>query len=68
MEKQYSNNIFSTIRIENPSFTVTTDASRTGWGAVFKNISRGDKFSITETLMHINVLEIKAILFGLRSL
>ena len=67
----WKNNIlgsFSTIRIENPSFTVTTDASRTGWGAVFKNISRGGKFSITETLMHINVLELKAILFELRSL
>ena len=59
---------FNTIRIGNPSFTVTTDASTTGWEAVFKNTSTSGQFSITETLMHINVLEIKAILFGLRSL
>ena len=67
----WKNNIlgsFNTIRIGNPSFTITTDASTTGWGAVFKNNSTGDQFSITETLMHINVLELKAILFGLRSL
>ena len=67
----WKNNIlesFNTIRIGNPSFTITTDASTTGWGAVFKNTSTVGQFSITETLMHINVLELKAILFGLRSL
>ena len=31
---------FSTIRIGNPSFTITTDASTAGWGAVFKNTSK----------------------------
>ena len=48
--------------------SITTDASTTGWGTVFKNTSAGGQFSITETLTHINVLELKAILFGLRSL
>ena len=56
------------MRIGNFSFTITTDASTTGWGAVFKNTSTDDQFSVTETLMQINVLELKAILFGLRSL
>ena len=67
----WKNNIlgsFNTIRIGNPSFTITTDASTTGWGAVFKNTSTGGQFSITKTLMHINVVELKAIFFGLRSL
>ena len=66
----WKNNIlrsFSTIRIGNPSFKITTDASTRGWGAVFKNISTGGQFSITETLLHINILELKAVLFGLRS-
>ena len=59
---------FNTIRIRNPSFTITTDASTSGWGAVFKNASNGGQFNITQTLTHINVLELKAILVGLRSL
>ena len=59
---------FNTIRIGNPSFTITTDASTTVWGAVFKSNSTGGQFSITENLMHINVLELKVILFVLRSL
>ena len=66
----WKNNIlgsFSTTRIGNPSFTITTDASTTSWGAAFKNISTDGQFSITETLMHINVLELKVILFGLGS-
>ena len=56
----WKNNIlgsFITIRIGNPSVAITTDASTTAWGAVFKNTSTGGQFSITETLMHINVLE-----------
>ena len=67
----WKNNIigsFNTIRVGNPSFTITNIASKTGWRAVFKNTSTSGQFSITETLMHINVLELKAILFGLKSL
>ena len=67
----WKNNIigsFNTIRIENPLFTITTDASTIGLGAVFKNTYKSDQFSITETLMHINVLELKTILCWLRSL
>ena len=55
----WKNNIlgsFNTIRIGNLSFTITTDASTTGWGAVFENTSTGAQFSITETLKHINPL------------
>ena len=67
---RYKNNILrslNTIRIENLSFTTRTDASTTVWWAVFKNTSTGGKFSVNETLMHINTLKLKAIPFGLRS-
>ena len=63
----WKNNIlgsFNTIRIGNPSFTITTDASTTGWGAVFKNTSTGGQFSITENLKHINVLELRQFSWG----
>ena len=67
----WKNNIlgsFSTIRIENPSFTMTTDALTIVWGAAFNNTSLGGQFSITVSILHSNVLELEAILFGLRSL
>ena len=67
----WKNNIlgsFITIRIENPSFTMTTDALTIVWGAAFNNTSLGGQFSITVSILHSNVLELKAILFGLRSL
>ena len=54
--------------METPLFTISTDSSTTGWGAVFKNTSTVGHFNLTESLMHINVLELKAILFWLRSL
>ena len=56
----WKNNIlgsFDTIRIGNHSYTI-----------IFQNTSTGGQFSITETLMYINVLELKAIFLGLRSL
>ena len=37
-------------------------------GSCFQKYTTDGQFSITETLMHINVLELKVILFGLRSL
>ena len=67
----WKNNIigsFSTMRIRSNSFTITTDASTTGWGVAFKNTSTGGQLSIPKNLMHINVLDLKVILFGLRSL
>ena len=45
-----------------------TDASSTGWGAVYNNLSTGGVFTSDETISHINVLELKAVLFGLQSL
>ena len=59
---------FNTIRIGNPSFTIMTNASAISWGVAFKKYFTGGQFGITEALMHINLLEFKAILFGRSSL
>ena len=48
---------------ENPS-----DASTTGWRAVTQSKSTAGSWANNETNAHINVLELKAVLFGLQSL
>ena len=52
----------------NPDLILTTDASNAGWGAVCGNTSTGGLWSIEEQNNHINYLELKAVLLGLRSL
>ena len=42
--------------------------SNLGWGAIFNEESTGGQFALDELLLHINVLELKAVLFGLKSL
>ena len=44
-----------------------SDASKLGWGAVWKEVSTGGRWTEIEVDLHINVLELKAILFGLQS-
>ena len=51
-----------------PSVTLTTDASRAGWGAIIKEEKTQGLWNEREKSMHINVLELKAILFGLQAL
>ena len=53
---------------KNPSLSLTTDASKSGWGATLANIRTGGLLSYEEALKHINVLELSAVLFGLKSL
>ena len=60
--------IYNDIIFPNPSIEIKTDASLNGWGAVMGSSSTGGLFSDEETQNHINVLELKAILFGLESL
>ena len=48
-------------------YVIFTDASMVGWGAVYGEESTGGKWLPEETENHINVLELKAILFGLKS-
>ena len=47
---------------------MTTDASTFGWGATLNSIRTGGALSYEESLEHINVLELTAVLFGLKSL
>ena len=51
-----------------PSLTMTTDASTFGWGATLNSIRTGGELLYEESLEHINVLELIAVLFGLKSL
>ena len=47
---------------------MTTDAaSKVGWGAVLSETSTGGQFSMEEKESHINVLELKGVLFGLQA-
>ena len=67
----WKNNIdemYNYIIVPNPSIEIKTDASLNGCGAVMGSSSTGGLFSDQETQNHINVLELKAILFGLESL
>ena len=52
----------------NPNLTLTTDASKVGWGAVCGNTSTGGLWSLEEQGNHINYVELKAALLGLQSL
>ena len=51
-----------------PSHGLKTDASLSGWGAVYGSIKTGGRWSDEESEQHINSLELKAVLFGLQSL
>jgi hypothetical protein len=59
--------VYNDICIPNPSRTLCTDASKTGWGAIWNVLSTGGLFSEEESIDHINNLELKAVLFGLQS-
>ena len=66
----WKKNIFKVFKpITYPKFSITiyTDASLEGWGASMGNVSTGGGWLPDEKLMHINVLELKAILLALKS-
>ena len=46
---------------------LTTDASKIGWGAVVLGKRTGGFFDEDERQLHINILEAKAVLFGLKA-
>jgi hypothetical protein len=58
---------FSPISRPNPTVVLKTDASLEGWGACRDSTRTGGLFS-EDDMGHINVLEIKAVMFGLNSL
>ena len=55
--------LLSPIQIPNCIFLLKTDASKSGWGAIFDKEISGGHFALDESLLHINVLELKAVLF-----
>ena len=64
------NNLHSqrkSLRSSKPEFEIQTDASMTGWGAKLGAIVAGGLWDMNE-LDHINCLELKAVLMGLKSL
>ena len=51
-----------------PETVLKTDASKSGWGAVCDSQSTGGRWNVQESEYHINILELKAVELGLRSL
>ena len=58
---------FNFISMENPVLIKNTDASKTGWGAVFREVSTGGDWKVNEVRNHINYLERLAVYFALKS-
>ena len=58
----------------NPEAIITSDACLSGWGATFEEVRTGglfpevDRYFEEDELTHINVLESKAVLYGLQAL
>jgi hypothetical protein len=50
-----------------PDLTITTDASKLGWGATCNTVSSGGNWTHTEAEHHVNYLEMFAILLGLQT-
>lgn len=61
-------NSFAPITRKNPSITINTDASLFGWGASTGDEKTGGFFNKEERELHINTLELKAVIFGLQTL
>lgn len=58
---------FRKIRTTSPPYTLTTDASLSGWGAVWEGVSSGGRWGEHEKNLHINVLELRAVWLGLNT-
>ena len=58
---------FKEIPLSNPSVTICTDASKLRWGATVGHNITSSFWSSTEAIEHINVLKLKAVLFGIAS-
>ena len=66
----WKKNIFKTfkpIRYPKISIIIYTNASLEGWRGSMGNVNTGGAWLLDEKLMHINVLELKAILLPLKS-
>ena len=61
-------NAFNFISRGNCEFVLKTDACLIGWGAISNSMSAKGVFTFDKSNCYINVLELKAVHFGLRSL
>ncbi len=61
-------NEFTKLCRDEPKITLFTDSSKSGWGAVLDSFKTRGSWSLEDQQLHINVLEMKAVLFGLQSL
>ena len=59
---------YSPIVRESPKIEIFTDASNVGWGAHFNDTSTQGSWSKEENTLHINIKEMLAVYFGLKSL
>ena len=59
---------YSDIYHGSPSSSLTADASKSRWGAIFDSTKPNGLWSISESLEHVNVQEFKAIIFILMAL
>lgn len=57
----------SPVHLPPPDMTITTDASRKGWGAVHQSFRTNGRWSQKESLQHINYLELKASFLALKT-
>ena len=56
-----------TVTITEPDFVLFVDASEEGWGAHVDDIETGGRWNFQEARYHINVLELMAIYFAIKS-
>ena len=59
--------VYNVVSHGEPALTMTTDASKTGWGCPLLEAPTGCQWTPKEASEHINFLEIKAVLLGLQS-
>ena len=52
---------------QTPDMTLTSDASREGWGVTFKETRTGGMWMVEERIHHINYLELKAAFLALQT-
>ena len=50
-----------------PSVIIQSDASKKGWGAVFEGQEIGGRWIASEASIHINILELEAAFFAVKS-
>ena len=64
----FNSHLYNGAMITKPSkvMTMTTDASHSGWSVVCDGVSSSGLWSSKEQVMHINWLELSAVLFGVK--